>query len=222
MAQFDLDTVDRLLSTTRAVRKRMDFDRPLDPELIKECLRLALFAPNAANYQTWRWIVITDAEQRARIAEIWRTKFYRNRPPEAQAPDYLIVSDTSEAMGRVLNSVKYLADNLHRVPAFVIPCIIERPNAQGENVRLSTMYGSIVQAVWSFQLALHSRGLGSVWTTMHLHAEEEVAEILGVPDTVTQIALIPVAHTIGDDFKPPPRQPLEEVLYWDRWEGAPQ
>jgi nitroreductase len=222
MAQFDLDTVDRLLTTTRSVRKRMDFDRPVDPEVVKECLRLALCAPSAANTQTWRWIVITDAAQRAKIAEIWRTKFYRNRPPEAQEPGYVIVSDTSEAMGRILNSVKHLADNLHRVPVFVIPCYLERPNAQGENVRLATMYGSIIQAIWSLQLALRSRGLASAWTTMHLHAEEDVAEILGVPDDVTQIALIPVAHAIGDDFRPALRQPLEDVLYWDRWGGAPQ
>jgi nitroreductase len=220
MAPFDLSQVDRLLSTTPAVRRRLDLDRPVGREAIVECLRLATYAPSAENNQNWRWIVVTDAGTRAQIAEIWRTKFYRNRPPEAEAPDYVIQSRSGDpAMTRVLNGVKYLADNLHRVPVFVIPCCMGRPNSEGVNVRLSTMYGSIIQAVWSFQLALRSRGLGSAWTTMHLHAEDEVAAILGVPEDFTQIALIPVAYSIGDDFRPPPRQPVEDVIYWNRWEG---
>jgi nitroreductase len=209
---FDLTQVDRLLSTTPTVRKRLDLDRPVDPETISDCLRLATYAPNAANLQRWRWMVITDAEKRLQIAELYRALFYRDVKRAATSPD--------PHVQRMYSSSKHLADNLHRVPVHVIPCHLGRPNCEGGNVELSTLYGSIVQAVWSFQLALRSRGLGSAWTTMHLKDEQGVAAILGIPDDVTQIALIPVAYAIGDDFKPPQRQPLEEVAYWNSWEAT--
>lgn len=209
MAPFDLAEVDRLLSTTRAVRKRLDLDRPVEPELITECLRLATFAPSASNTQRWRWLVVTEAESRQRIAEISRHLFYRDVKLAATSPD--------PAVRRIYAASKHLVDNLHRVPVHVIPCYLERPTPERGAVGLSALYGSILQAVWSFQLALRSRGLGSTYTVMHLKEEEEVAELLGIPDDVTQICLLPVAHTIGEDFKPPPRQPVEDVTYWNSW-----
>jgi nitroreductase len=209
MATFDLSQVDRLLSTTRAVRKRLDLDRPVEPEVITECLRLATYTPSAANTQKWRWVVVTDANKRQQIADVYRGLF--NRDVRAAA------TSTDAAVQRMYSSSKYLADNLHRVPVHVIACYLQRPDVEGGNVMLATMYGSIMQAVWSFQLALRSRGLGSVLTTMHLKSEQEVGQILGIPDDVTQVALVPVAYTIGDDFRPPPRQPVEEVTYWNSW-----
>jgi nitroreductase len=208
-APFDLTQVDRLLSTTRTVRKRLDLDRPVEHDLITDCLRLATYTPNAANTQLWRWVVITDAQKREQIAEVYRGLFYRDVRQAAVSPD--------PAVGRMYSSSKHLADHLHRVPVHVIPCHLGRPNCEGGNVALSTMYGSIVQAVWSFQLALRSRGLGSAWTTMHLKAEQEVGAILDIPDDVTQVALIPVAYTIGADFRPPSRQPVEQVTHWNSW-----
>jgi nitroreductase len=210
VAQFDLAHTDRLLSTTRAVRKRLDLDRPVEPEIITDCLRLATCAPSAANTQKWRWMLVTDTRKREQIAEIYRGLFYRDVRRAASSPD--------PAVRRIYSSSKHLADNLHRVPVHVIPCYLERPSPEGGNVALASLYGSILQAVWSFQLALRSRGLGSVQTTMHLKAEQEVAALLGIPDEVTQIALIPVAYTIGEDFRPPPRQPVDDVTYWNRWE----
>ena len=210
MASFDLSQVDRLLSTTRAVRKRLDLDRPVEPEVVNECLRLATYTPSAANKQQWRWLVVTDAGRREQVAEVYRALFYRDVRQAAVSPD--------PAVRRMYDSSKHLADNLHRVPVHVIPCYLGRPNGEGDVVALSTMYGSIVQAAWSFQLALRSRGLGSAWTTMHLKAERDVATILGIPEDVTQVALLPVAYTIGDDFKPAPRRPVEDVTYWNSWE----
>lgn len=209
MAGFDLAEVDRLLSTTRAVRKRLDLERPVEPALVTECLRLATYAPSASNTQKWRWLVVTDAEKRERLAEITRHLFYRDVKRAATSPD--------PAVRRIYSASKHLVDNLHRVPVHVIPCYLERPTLDRGPVGLASLYGSILQAVWGFQLALRSRGLGSTFTTMHLKSEAEVAELLGIPDDVAQICLIPVAYTIGEDFKPPPRQPVEEVTYWNSW-----
>jgi nitroreductase len=206
---FDLLEVDRLLTTTRAVRKRLDLDRPVEPAVITECLRLATFAPSAGNTQRWRWLVVTDADRRARIAAVYRRLFDRDVGPPPSTAD--------PAAQRQYAAARHLADNLHRVPVHVVPCYLDRPDPGAGNVELSTLYGSIVQAVWSFQLALRSRGLGSVQTTMHLKEEAEVGAILGIPADVTQVSLIPVAYTVGDDFRPPPRLPVDEVTYWDGW-----
>jgi nitroreductase len=220
MKGFDLEQVDHLLTTTRAVRRRLDLDRPVEPEVIAECLRLALQAPNAANSQKWRWLVVTDPETRRAIGDLYRevvlpavTKMRENRLREG---------DVDRA--RISNSTVYLAENLGRVPVHVIACIESRlyknyaaTLTQGQTAAL---YGSIYPAVWSFQLALRSRGLGSVFTTAHIHRAEQVAELLGIPDGYTQTCLIPVAYTQGDDFTPAKRQPLEEVVFAERW-GVP-
>jgi nitroreductase len=209
VAPFDLTETDRLLSTTRAVRKRLDLGRPVEPEVIAECLRLATFAPSASNTQKWRWLVVTDPERRAAIAEIVSGLFYRDVKAAATSPD--------PAVRRIYSASKHLVDNLGRVPALVIPCYLERPSLERGVVGPASLYGSVLQAVWSFQLALRSRGLGSTFTTMHLKAEEEIAALLDIPAEATQVCLIPVAYTLGEDFKPPPRQPVEDVTYWDTW-----
>jgi nitroreductase len=215
---FDTDQIDRLLTTTVSVRKRLDLDRPVEPAVITECLRLATFAPSASNTQKWRWLVVTDPDKRAQVAGLYR-KVYEDAMANTsdQDPGASAMYDTEPAAQRILSSSIYLIENLHRVPALVIPCYLERPNPAGGNLSLSSMYGSVLQAVWSLQLALRSRGLGSAWTTMHLQNEREVAEALGIPDDVTQVALLPVAYTIGTDFKAPPRNPVEDVVFWNGW-----
>jgi nitroreductase len=221
MNTFDLSQTDRLLMTTPAVRKRLDLERPVEREVVMDCLQVAMYAPNAANTQLWRWLVITDPAKREQIAGVYRRLFDERVRSVASTPDSEGGTGRryggDEITSRNLSAADYLAENLHRVPVHVIPCYPGRPNSEGSNVELSSMYGSILQAVWSFQLALRSRGLGSVWTTMHLHSEHEVAQLLGIPDDFTQVALIPLAYTIGADFAPPPRQPAEEVTYWNEW-----
>ena len=136
-------------------------------------------------------------------------------PPDGSEPPAV---STDPGAQRIFNASVHLAENLHRVPVYVIPCYLEEPQVNGGNIALTTMYGSILQAVWSFQLALRSRGLGSVWTTLHLFHEKPIAELLRIPAGVTQVALIPVAYTLGGDFKPPPRRPWEEVTFWNEWD----
>ena len=217
-------SADELLTTTRAVRKRLDFDRPVDPALIIECLDIALQAPSGGNLQGWQWVVVTDPAKRAALAELYRQAwaayvqspyFPTNAPPREDPAE-------QASYERIADSAQYLADNLERAPVFLIPCLAvsraDRPSWVGAASRL----GSVIQASWSFMLAARERGLGTCWTTLHLAFEEQAAEVLGIPyDDCTQVALIPVAHTIGTDFRPGMRKPTAKVLHWDGWNGTP-
>ena len=206
---MDISSVDELLTTTRAVRKRLDLTRPVDRDVILECVRLAMQAPTASNAQDWRWLVITDADKRAAIAEL-----YHNIGAEYLA--HAAESAPDPQTQRVYRSALALAGTLARVPVHVIPCLLRRFD-ESDHVVAASAWASIIPAGWSFLLALRSRGLGSVWTTMHLAKEREVAELLGIPDTVTQAALFPVAHTIGTDFRPAARPPAETITFWNTW-----
>jgi len=217
---LDLDTVDHLLSTTRAVRKRLDLGRPVEPEVIEDCLRLAIQAPTGSNTQGWRWIVVTDAEKRAALAEIYRKGFYPYRKAQTAAAQTAAVSTAAAQMARVADSADYLAEHLHEVPVHVIPCIGGRELVGAGNVNAAGIYGSIFPAVWSFQLALRSRGLASSLTTLHLAHETEAAELLGIPDDYLQVALLPVAYFTGEDFKPATRKPIERLTSWNMWKGT--
>jgi len=208
---MDITSVDELLSTTRAVRRRLDLNRPVERGVILECLQLAMQAPTASNDQNWRWMVVTDEDKRAAIAEIYRQL----------AGDYLVQAATAATdpqTRRVYESAQSLTGILADVPVFVIPCI-ERRFDKAPLMVAAAAWGSILPAAWSFLLALRSRGLGSVWTTLHLARERDVAEILGIPDSVTQAALFPVAYTVGTDFKPAVRPPAETITSWNTWGG---
>lgn len=216
MTRLGLDA-DTLLRTTRSVRKRLDLERPVEPEVLTECLELALQAPSGSNSQRWHFVFVTDADKRARIAQLYRANFkvYASSPA---APTRQVTDDPAMAatQARVLDSADYLADNLHRVPVFLIPCIEGRFDGTPGNQ--AGAWGSILPAVWSFMLAARERGLGTCWTTLHLLSEPEVAEILGIPyDSVTQAALIPIAYSIGTDFRPGPRKPMDGVVHHDGW-----
>jgi len=205
----DIGSVDELLSTTRAVRRRLDLSRPVGRDVILDCVRLAMQAPTASNAQDWRWLVITDADKRAAIAEIYRSIGVEYLAHAAE-------SASDPATRRVYRSALGLTETLAKVPVHVIPCLQRRFDGN-DLVVAASAWASIIPAGWSFLLALRSRGLGSVWTTMHLAKEREVAELLGIPDSVTQAALFPVAYTIGTDFRPARRPPAETVTFWNGW-----
>ncbi len=213
MTRFDLESVDRLLTTTRAVRRRLDVSRPVEPEVIETCLRLALQAPSGSNDQPWRWLVVTDPEKRRRIAE-WVGRSGRD-VIAARLEAARRAADAAET--RLYASVQHLLDHLAEVPVHVVPCVEGRLPADASAIAASSYFGSILPAIWSFQLALRSRGLGSVLTTLHLVYERKVAELLDIPEHVAQIALLPVAYTRGEEFRPAPRRPLEDVSYWNSW-----
>jgi len=205
----DISSVDELLTTTRAVRNRLDLTRPVDREVILECVRLATQAPTASNAQDWRWMVITDGDKRAAIAEIYRSI-------GAVYLAHAAASTIDPQTRRVYQGALGLTETLAKVPVHVIPCLEGRFDSSNQ-LATASAWASIIPAGWSFQLALRSRGLGSVWTTMHLAKAQEVAELLGIPSTVTQAALFPVAYTIGTDFRPAVRAPAETITFWNTW-----
>ncbi len=200
-------TPDELLSTTRAVRRRLDLARPVEREILAECVELALQAPTGSNQQGWHWFFVDDPAKKLAVAEIYRSVRSRSvtgpLPPEADA----------EAK-RIRTSGEHLTTHLHEVPVLMIPLHAGRPT--GENQ--SAFWGSLLPAVWSFCLAARSRGLGTVWTSWHLARERDAAEVLGIPhEDYIQGGLLPVAYTIGTDFKPARRRPVDRVIHWNVW-----
>jgi nitroreductase len=210
---FDLGQTDRLLTTTRAVRRRLDLSRPVPREVILDCIEVANQAPSGGNSQPWRWLVVDDPATRDGLAAIYRKGY---------GPYIAMQKAAAEAAGvdpdsAVMRSSDHLAEHIGEVPALVIPCLLTRLDERPSVHDTAGFYGSVLPAVWSFMLALRSRGLGSAFTTLHLHHEAEAAELLGIPDTVTQVAMLPVAYTVGDDFKPAVRRPAADVTYVNAW-----
>jgi len=211
-------TADQLLSTTRAVRKRLDFDRPVDMALITECVEAAQQAPTGSNLQKWHFVVVTDPELKARVGDYYGQAFarYRDMPTYAGNQDFGDVARNAQQF-RVTASAEYLAENMGRAPALVIPCVEGRTDGLPGVAQAGT-WGGILPAAWSFMLCARARGLGTCWTTLHLLYEKEVAEVLGIPfDDVMQTVLSPIAYTIGTDFKPAARPSAETIMHIDGW-----
>jgi nitroreductase/uncharacterized protein YndB with AHSA1/START domain len=206
--EFDIEQTDTLLSTTRAVRRRLDFERDVPDDLLMRCIELAEQAPTGAGVSSRRWIIVKDPETKAQLAELYRAaggsrviERLEERP------------STGGSQERISESSAYLAANLEKAPALVLATIWGVHDGSGR----PGLFDSVIQAAWSFCLALRARGLGSAWTTMHLGRAKEFADLLGIPDGVTQIVLLPVAWTIGTDFKPAPRRKASEIVWFDRW-----
>lgn len=215
-------SADELLTTTRSVRKRLDLDRPVPRELIGECLEIALQAPNGSNLNTWRWLVIDEPQRIRQVAEIYNAALddYIASLGDAVGENYR--GADIPGFGKINDSVDYLRNNLARCPALLVPLMAGRVEQAGVFMQASS-YGSIIQAVWSFFLALRERGLGSAWTTGHLFREQQMASLLGIPaEHYTQIGLFPIAYTRGTDFKPAWRKPVAEVLSWNTFGGRSQ
>ncbi|MBW2266961.1 MAG: nitroreductase family protein [Deltaproteobacteria bacterium] len=207
---------DDLLTTTRAVRKRLDLDKPVERAVVEECLDLALQAPNGSNLQGWQWVIVDDRDQIAALARIYREAI------EAYSKEYdtdalRMGASATPGFDRLTESATYLAENLQRVPVLVVPCINGRMEGAGI-FHQASQWGSVLPAAWSFMLALRSRGLGSAWTTVHLNREKQAADVLGIPyERYTQAGLFPVAYTLGTEFKRAARQPSSSVTHWNRW-----
>nr|WBO81697.1 nitroreductase family protein [Streptomyces sp. SBE_14.2] len=206
-------TPDELLTTTRSVRRGLDLDRPVDLEVVRDCLRIALQAPNGNNRQSWRWIVLTDPELRAEVAAVYRAAFH-----DRNAERLRRLAELPSETRSVMSGARLLAERLHRVPVLVIPCI-EAPGGRLPEGNQAGLWASLLPAAWSYALAARSRGLVTAWTAVHLDREHEVADLLGLPPGVRQGALLPTAHPLRSTFRPGPRRPLEEVLHLNGWHG---
>jgi len=209
-------SADEVLTTTRAVRKRLDFDRPVERDVVMECLDIALQAPTGSNRQGWQWVFVTDDDKKRALQKIYAENFaaYRNMP----RPTYADGDVRAERADKVTDSAQYLADNFHRAPVLMIPCLAGKPDLAGSNG--ASYWGSLLPAVWSFMLALRERGLGSAWTTLHLpnDGEAKAAELLGIPhEKFSQAGLFPIAYTQGVDFKLAKRLPADQLAHWNEW-----
>jgi nitroreductase len=206
--EFNLEQIDTLLSTTRAVRRRLDFTRDVPDEVVLRCIDLAEQAPSGGNVASRRWLVIRDLDTKGRLAAL-----YRQAGGQAFIETATQLRGSASARERVVTSAAYLAQHLERVPVLVLVTIWGTYHGSGH----PGLFDSVLQAAWSFCLALRARGLGSAWTTLHLRRAQEVAALLGIPEGVTQIVLLPVAYTQGDDFKPTPRRPATAITWFDAW-----
>lgn len=219
MSEYLMLTPEELLTTTRAVRKRLDFTRPVERAVLEECLTIAQQAPTGSNLQNWHFVVVTDLAKRQALADVYR-KGWAVYVPLPIAAGNLTFDDPQRnaQQARVMASAQYLADHMHEAPVLVVPCI-RPPDGRCESLPVAlqgSWWSSIAQAGWSFMLA--ARGLGTTWTTLHLLFEEEAAQILGVPYAeVNQAGLIPVAYTRGTRFRPARRAPLDTVVHWEAW-----
>ena len=198
---FPVDDTDRLLSTTRAVRRRLNLERLVPEEVLLDCIDLAEQAPTGGNQASRRWIIIRDPETKSRIADLYREVGGTFLNDAASR-----LAGTGHHNEHTMVSSAYLAEHLHEVPALVLVTIYGEHDSSGR----PGLFDSVIQAAWSFCLALRSRGLGSAWTTLHLGAADRVRELLGIPAGVTQVVLLPVRYTVGDEFSPAPRRPARE------------
>ncbi len=207
----------KVLTTTRSVRKRIDFDRPVPRELLTECLEVALQAPTGSNSQGWQFVFVTEADKKQVIGELYKKSWYSYAASGGQR--YAKEDLRREQLPRVASSAQYLADRMHEVPVMVIPCIEGRVDRAGaSNLEAAGLYGSILPAAWSFMLAARDRDVVGSWTTLHLRYEREVADLLGIPyERYTQAALLAIGFSAGGEFHPAKRIPLEGIAHWEKW-----
>jgi nitroreductase len=208
-------TTEELLTTTRAVRKRLDFEKPVERSVIEECLSMAVQAPTASNRQEWHWVFVTDAETKQGLADIYRSEEgeYR-RLPFPELDDHDVRAQRADAVG---SSADYLTRHMQDAPVLLVPCHLGRVD-HAPVATQAALWGSLLPAVWNLFLALRTRGLGAAWTSVHLRHERDAAELLGIPyESYTQGGLFPIAYTKGTEFHPAARRPLVEIVHWDRW-----
>ena len=223
---LDLASVDHVLTTTRSVRRRLDFEREVPLDLVEEALEIALQAPTGANTQTWRFMVVTDSAKKTKIADYYRQaagayvegRTALSKTGVTMMREYEADDLRQQQRAALMKSGGYLMQHMQRAPVMIIPCIEGRFEHEDVFTQAS-MWGSILPATWSLMLALRARRLASAWTTLHLQYEREISELLGIPPDYTQAALLPVAWLAGGDLKPAARLPVKEVTFWDSWGG---
>jgi nitroreductase len=210
---------DELLSTTRAVRKRLDVDRPVEDDVIRECVAMAMQSPSGSNNPTMQFIIVRDPARRAALGEIYRQCYGIYQSMEGVYVGSIKKEGEAEQaqQDRVTSSADYLGEHMGDAPVLVVPCMLGRCDNMPGMVT-SSMMGNILPAMWSFMLAARARGLGTCWTTVHLMMEQQAADVLGIPfDSVQQVALSPLAYTKGTDFKPAMRPSPDTIIHWDQW-----
>ena len=207
---LDLESVDRVLSSARSVRRKLDFERPIEPGILLDCIDIATQAPLGLGGESWRFIVVTEEHSKQRIAEV-----YRNVMGTLQSDLSLQVKPTQQS----------LMDRLHEMPALVFVCY-NGAVPEAELAGQVGLFGSVLPAAWSLMLALRARGIGATWTSLLASRQAEVAEILDIPDGVMQMVMLPVGYLKQATLRRANRKPPQQVTYWERYgetreEGIP-
>ncbi len=219
MALLPLDA-DQLLTTTRAVRKRLDFDRPVEDSVIRECVEIAMQSPSGSNNMTMQFVVVRDEAKRKAIGEVYRQCYEIYRSLDGIYIGSIEKSNDAEnaQQSRSASSADFLGEHMGDAPALVLACNVGSRVEGAPAMMAASMMGNVLPAMWSFMLAARARGLGTAWTTVHLMMEQQVADIVGIPfDTVQQACLSPLAYTKGTDFKSAARPDADSIIHWDTW-----
>lgn len=188
------------IATTRAMR-RLDPDRDVADRDLLKIVEAATKAPSGGNSQPARWMVVRDADKRRRLGDIYRECWQSVRG------HYANLAETSTDTARVLRSADHLGEHMGDAPAIILPC------AKGQSGQVES---SIFGAVQNLFLAARALGLGTTLTTVHRLREDEVRQVLGIPDDVSTWAMIPVGYPLGR-WGEAKRRPVQEVTYWDGW-----
>jgi nitroreductase len=213
----DANSIDHILTTTRAVRKRLDLTRPIDPAIIEDCIEIATHAPSGSNRQGWHFLVITDAALKRKVAARYKQSFDLYLAAQREQGVNTPADDPGRGqLDKVLDSAIYLSEHMGDAPALIIVCGDGRVETAGQMAQAG-FYGSVLPAAWSLVIALNARGIGAAWTTLHLRYEKEVAEVLGIPEDVTQAVLLPVGYIKGGPMSKAARKPARDRTYWNGW-----
>ena len=207
------DAVDWALSTTRSVRRRIDWERPVAPEVIEAAIDVATQAPTGVQSENWRFLVLTEAEPKQAVAALYRSAFERYVAARTEA------SAASTEVATPSAAQAQLAERLAEMPALILVCAEGVPTSEVAALQVG-FYGSILPAAWSLMVALRVRGIGSTWTSLHLLHAEETARALGIPEGVTQTVLLPCGYTKDATLRPAQRKRAPEITYWNRWGGS--
>ena len=210
------DDFFEVVSTARSVRRRLDYDRPVEPEVIERCIDAAVQAPTGLDREAWRFLVLTEPEPKAAVGDLYRSSM---EALSARLADQMPESMQGATLPGERPTYVGLAENLHRMPALILVCSLGRPDPANTAMQVA-FYGSVLPAAWSLMLSLRASGLGTTWTTLLVSEEEKVARALGIPEDVTQTILLPVAWTKGAILKPAKRKGAGEVTFWNAWGGT--
>jgi len=207
----DVSAVDHVLSTTRSVRRRLDFGRAVPAAVLEQCIAVATQAPTGLFRESWRFVVVRDPARKADLAALYRSAF-----DELVEMRVAAARETGQDVPEPRPTYRMLADRLQDFPALILVCSEGRPEPAEAGVQLA-FYGSVLPAAWSLMLALRARGIGSTWTTLLARRERAVAAALGMPDDATLTVMLPVGYLKGAVLRPAPRRAPHEVTYWDAW-----
>lgn len=191
------------MNTQRAMR-RLKTD-PVPDELIWRLLDAAVKAPSGGNRQPWNFIVIRDADTKAKIAEHYLDGWNSTYGPIREA------AMASPATAKAFASADHLANHLAEAPVLIMATL-----DPGRTAPVTPPGANVFPAVQNLLLAARALGLGATLTTVYRTHEAEVKQLLGIPDNVETMALIPIGYPAGK-FGPVMRAPAEKVVYWEKW-----